>query len=148
MRFGSATSKDATGFSESMRITSGGNVLIGTTTDTGEKLQVNGTTKATNYTTITNQATIPASSTATILTLSSTVNGVYIVQANFGSQGNAVYGSALIVVANYGSFRIVTNGSGASAALTLSGANVQITNALGSALDSYASAILIGNYKK
>jgi len=128
---------------ERMRITSGGNVLIGTTTDAGQKLQVNGTTKATNYATITNQATIAALTTATILTLSSTVNGVYIVQANFGSQGNAVYGSTLIVVANYGSFRIVTNGSGASAALTLSGANVQITNALGSALDGYGSAILV-----
>jgi len=42
MRFGSATSKDATGFSEAMRITSGGNVLIGTTTDSGYKFQVEG----------------------------------------------------------------------------------------------------------
>jgi hypothetical protein len=121
------------------------NFLIGTTTDSGQKLQVNGTTKATNYITITNQATISALSTATILTLDSSAVGVYIVQGNFGGQGNAAYGSTLIVVANLGSFRIVTNGSGSNSALTLSGANVQITNVLGINLDAYASAILIGN---
>jgi hypothetical protein len=40
-----------TGYSERMRITSGGNVLIGTTTDNGSKLQVNGglTTSAYSY---------------------------------------------------------------------------------------------------
>jgi hypothetical protein len=32
-------------YSERMRITSGGNVLIGTTTDAGDKLQVNGAIK-------------------------------------------------------------------------------------------------------
>ena len=99
---------------------------------------------AANHITISNSASIAASTTATILTLSTSVTGVYIVQANFGAQANAAYGSTLIVVANLGSFRIVTNGSGASAALTLSGANVQIANALGSPLTAYASAILVG----
>ena len=101
--------------------------------------------KATNYITITNQATIPALTTATILTLSSSAVGVYIIQGNFGGQGNAAYGSTLIVVANLGDFRIVTNGSGSNSALTLSGANVQITNVLGISLDAYGTAILIGN---
>ena len=104
-----------------------------------------GSFNGTNYTTISSQGTISASSTATILTLSSSAVGVYIVQGNFGGQGNAAYGSTLIVVANLGDFRIVTNGSGSNSCLTLSGANVQIQNVLGVSLDAYASAILIGN---
>jgi len=105
----------------------------------------NGSIRSTNFITITGGATIGPNATATVLTLSSSISGVYIINANFGIQGNQVYGSTLIVVANGGSFRIVTNGSGSSAALTLSGANVQLTNALGVPLDSTASAILIGN---
>jgi hypothetical protein len=89
--------------------------------------------------------TISASSTATLLTLSSSVTGVYIINANFGGQGNQIYGGMLTVVANAGSFRIVTDGSGSNCSLTLSGANVQITNALGVPLDATATAILIGN---
>jgi hypothetical protein len=128
-----------------MLLTSGGNLLIGTLTDIGHKLQVNGTTNSSNYRTINNGATIPGSSTATILTLSNSATGVYIVNANFGGQGNQIYGGMLIIVANAGSFRIVTNGSGSSCSLTLSGNNVQITNPIGAPLDATANAILIGN---
>jgi hypothetical protein len=122
-----------------------GNVVIGDTTDAGYKLQVNGTTNSSNYRTISNSATIPGSGTATILTLSNTATGVYIVNANFGPQGNQAYGGTLIIVANAGSFRVVTNGSGTSCSLTLSGNNVQITNPIGAPLDATANAILIGN---
>jgi hypothetical protein len=137
---------------EAMRVSSLNNLLVGSPTDdTTNKLQVTGNIKSTtriqspNYYSINNTATIPALGTATILTLDSSAVGLYIIQANFGGQGSSAYGSALIVVANAGSFRIVTNGSGASAALTLSGANVQITNALGVSLDALATAILINN---
>jgi len=70
---------------------------------------------------------------------------VYIVNANFNGQGNNIYGGMLIVVANAGSFRIITNGGGTSSVLSLSGANVQIANALGSPLDATGTAVLIGN---
>jgi len=42
---GYITFRTGTSFSERMRITSGGNLLIGTTTDAGQKLQVNGSVK-------------------------------------------------------------------------------------------------------
>ena len=133
-----------TGGSERARITNDGDLLVGTTSFTSSTTVSNGVFGG-NFRSLRSNATIPASSTATVITLSSSVTGVYIVNANFGATGNAIYGGMLIVVANAGSFRIVTNGGGSSSALSMSGANVQITNALGSPLDAVASAVFIGN---
>jgi hypothetical protein len=134
----------ATSTTERARIDTSGNLLVGTTSFTSSTTVSNGIFGG-NFRSIRSNATIPASSTATVMTLSSSVTGVYIVNANFGATGNAIYGGMLIVVANSGSFRIVTNGGGSSSALSMSGANVQITNALGSPLDAVASAVFIGN---
>jgi hypothetical protein len=137
MRFG-------TNDAERMRIDSSGNLLVGTTS-------LNGSSSNTvdivggNFKTFSNSGSIAGSTTATVLTLSSSVLGVYIVQANFGSQANEIYTGMLIIAANANSFRIVTNGSGTNSVMTLSGANVQLANAIGSALDFYASAIFIGS---
>jgi hypothetical protein len=129
---------------ERMRIDSSGNLLVGTTS-------INGSSSNTvdivggNFKTFSNSGSIAGSTTATVLTLSSSVLGVYIVQANFGSQANEIYTGMLIIAANANSFRIVTNGSGTNSVMTLSGANVQLANAIGSALDFTASAIFIGS---
>jgi hypothetical protein len=137
MRFG-------TNDAERMRIDSSGNLLVGTTS-------INGSSSNTvdivggNFKTFSNSGSIAGSTTATVLTLSSSVLGVYIVQANFGSQANEIYTGMLIIAANANSFRIVTNGSGTNSVMTLSGANVQLANAIGSALDFTASAIFIGS---
>ena len=48
---------------EPMRITSGGNVLIGTTTDAGYKLDVNGTVRVTGAATFSNDVTVSSAST-------------------------------------------------------------------------------------
>jgi hypothetical protein len=130
--------------SERARIDASGNLLVGTTSFTSSTSVSNGIFGG-NFRSIRSNATIPANSTASVITLSSSVTGVYIVNANFGAQSNNIYGGMLIVVANSGSFRIVTNGGGSSSALSMSGANVQITNSLGSPLDAVASAIFIGN---
>ena len=129
---------------ERARITSGGDLLVGTTSATVSATS-SAKAMAGNFRSLYASVTISASSTATLLTLSSSVTGVYIINANFGGQGNQIYGGMLTVVANAGSFRIVTDGSGSNCSLTLSGANVQITNALGVPLDAIATAILIGN---
>jgi len=129
---------------EAGRFDSSGNLLVGTTSATVNATQ---TAKVVggNFRSLSSVVTVPASSTVTLLTLSSTINGVYIISGNLGAQGNQIYGGMLIVVANYGSFRIVTDGSGSSCSLTLSGANVRITNPVGSALDGFGSAILVAN---
>jgi len=132
------------GGAEAARITSAGDLLVGTTSFTSSTTVSNGIFGG-NFRSLRSNATIPASSTATVMTLSSSVTGVYIVQANFGAQGNNIYGGMLIVVANSGSFRIVTNGSVSGSALTMSGANVQIANVIGSPLDAVATAVFIGN---
>jgi hypothetical protein len=129
---------------QQMTLDASGNLLVGTTGFTSAPAITKGLI-AGNFRSLYATATIGAGATTTILTLSSSATGVYIVQANFGGQGNQIYGGMLIVVANLGSFRIVTNGSGSSCALTLSGADVQITNAIGVPLDATGTAILIGN---
>jgi hypothetical protein len=126
------------------KINESGQFLLGTTAFTSAP-PITAGLSAGNFRSLYATIVVNASSTATILTLSSSAIGTYIIQANFNGQGNEIYGGMLIVVANSGSFRIVTNGSGSSCALSLSGANVQITNAIGSALDATGTAILIAN---
>ena len=128
-----------------MQIFASGGVSIGNTTDPGaSNLSVTGKSIAAKFQTISNTASIAGSATATVLTLSSSVTGTYYVTADFGGQGNEIYSGMAIIVANAGSFRIVTNGGGTRSAISLSGANVQITNALGVALTAYAAAMFVG----
>lgn len=136
---------DGTTFNKAMSWYPSGGVSIGNTTDPGaSNLSVTGKSIAANFQTISNTATIAGSATATVLTLSSSVTGTYYVTADFGSQGNEIYSGMAIIVANAGSFRIVTNGGGSRSAISLSGANVQITNALGITLTAYAAAMFVG----
>ena len=51
-QFLTGSTPDSTSGSEKMRLTSGGNLLIGTTTDSGEKLNVSGNTKITGNLTV------------------------------------------------------------------------------------------------
>ena len=118
----------------------GANTLNFTSLETTANKKFN----AANFRTISGAATVPALGTATVLTLSSTATGTYYITADFGGQGNAIYSGMLIVVANANSFRVVTNGSGANSVITLSGANVQLTNALGVDLTGYAAAMFVG----
>jgi hypothetical protein len=129
---------------EAMRIDSSGNLLVGTTSLSGSSSNTVDIVGG-NFKTFSNSGSIAGSTTATVLTLSSSVLGVYIVQANFGAQANQIYTGMLIIAANANSFRIVTDGSGTNSVMTLSGANVQLANAIGSALDFTASAIFIGS---
>ena len=130
---------------DAARIDSSGNLLVGSTSTSGSSSNTKQIVGGNFRTFFNGPVTVGASATATILTLSSSVTGVYIVNANFGAQGNEIYGGMAIIVANAGSFRVVTNGGGTRSAISLSGANVQITNALGVTLDATATAIFIGN---
>jgi len=69
-----------TGGSERMRLTSSGNLLIGTTTDAGEKLQVAGTARIQNTVRLNASSTVSVSTSATIISsASNTYGGLAIV---------------------------------------------------------------------
>ena len=56
-QFLTGSTPDSTSGSEKMRLTSGGNLLVGTTTDSGEKLNVSGNTKITGNLTVSTPST-------------------------------------------------------------------------------------------
>lgn len=97
-----------------------------------------------NFRTFRSNVIVPGSGTATVMTLPSTNAGTYIVSASFGAQGNQIYGGMAIIIANAGSFRLQLDGSGTRCTITLSGADIQITNALGIDLSATTSVLYIG----
>jgi hypothetical protein len=107
-------------------------------------LYVCNSTNSRSFQTIAGGAVIGPFGTCTLLYLSTALAGTYIINASFGPQGLDIYGGMLIVVANGGSFRTITNGSGTRSNITLSGCAVQLTNALGVTLEASAQALFVG----
>ena len=70
---------------ERMRITSSGNVLIGTETSTGAKLEVNGDVVASNYKTTSGSLSVPSATYTTVFTFNNSDNmaGVFTVRFAF-----------------------------------------------------------------
>jgi len=114
----------STGATQRMRITSSGNLLIGTTTDAGQKLQVNGTTKSLGFTSVTGSVSIASGATATIYTMN--VDASYSVNI-FVPGGSIIYNASNIFIAN------ATAGQYLNALGIYDGANVTLLNA-GSAI--------------
>lgn len=112
-------------------VTAGGNFLIGTTTDSGEKLQVNGRTKSTAFYSITGTKSIASGATATIYSIpaASSADGLYFVQVEITS-GSAIYMASGVVTA------LAANGEafftswydGANVTLQVTGLNIEIVN--------------------
>jgi len=116
---------------ERMRITSGGNVLIGTTTDGGQKLQVNGTIK--NLATHTNKGVIavPNNTPTTLYTF--TTYGLYIFYSDLINGGGVptLYSSYAIIAFDGAVARIMQQTNGSAYTLTLSGNSIQATQTSG-----------------
>lgn len=83
--------------SERLRITSGGNLLVGTTTDAGEKFQVNGTARVSGQ--VTGDNFVPTSSTIP-------TNGMYLPSAN--TLGFASGTSSRMVITSTGAVGVGT----------------------------------------
>jgi hypothetical protein len=126
------------GATERARITSGGNFLIGTTTDSGEKLVVNGNIKS-NSSIYTESGTITINSgvTSTIFTFGNAFGNtqVYMLTA-MQSSGNTSWRLSAIVIggdlAASGAYNVLTIGNNNISA-SFSGADLQITNSGGNA---------------
>ena len=73
------------GGAERIRIPSGGNVLIGTTTDIGAKLNVNGSVVASTYATTSGALSVPSATYTTVFTFNNSDNmaGIFVVRFSF-----------------------------------------------------------------
>ena len=147
---------------ERTRITSGGNVLIGTTTDSGHKLRVNGTALISSSYTNFQTSSKTASSGGTITFNYNTdyntgsdgdnTGGIIIINVNEAStnvaNGNAVYIGT--VINPRGGVAIVTQisrtlGSGITAlTVSSSGNNITVTSSVGSGGNFRATLTFIG----
>jgi hypothetical protein len=131
---------------ERMRITSGGNVLIGTTTDGGQKLQVNGTLYASSvissgtsisastyvsapsgFYTTSNNNSIPFTTWTTITTVDSNIMGMYLVVIGLTGGGLSDWAATGILYSNgTGASWIVGPTNGSLVQLRISGTNIQV----------------------
>jgi hypothetical protein len=68
-----------------MTVKNGGNVLIGTTTDNGAKLNVNGSVVASTYATTSGSISVPSSTYTTVYTFNNSDNmaGIFVVRFLF-----------------------------------------------------------------
>jgi hypothetical protein len=104
-----------------------GNVLINTTTDSGQKLQVNGTTQSNGFQSYKGSITLTAGNIGTIYTM--TTDGIYFVYCRLNG-GSAIYQATAIVsslATNTESFISITR-SGANVALSVSGNAIRLTS--------------------
>ena len=148
--FGSRSNTDAvvtTNNSERMRITSTGNVLIGTTTDdTVNKLQVTGSVKSSSLITAarytSSETTVSVSATPTVIFDSAGGSGVWLVTAvvtgNPGQVGYAIVGQ------RFGStLYLLSSGVGLQIAFTTSGNTLLLSQTGGGSINTSVSFMLI-----
>ena len=120
--------------SERMRITSGGNVLIGTTTDTGYKLNVNGSARIVGgaivdrFITDSGTASCPYASYATFYTVASGQNAIYLVTLQLS--GYTSY-TAYATICQNDTVLVMMNQVNNNAGIQVSGLNIQGTNGSG-----------------
>lgn len=116
-----------------VRVTEGGNVLIGTTTDAGQKLQVNGDIKIGYTKTASGNTGSINNATATTMFAITGGLGLWLVACNLpaGNGSPTLYTAfATIVVDGTTNPRIVSN-DGTALTITLSSTNVQVTQTSG-----------------
>lgn len=120
--------------SENARITAGGNFLIGTTTDAGQKLQVNGSVKATEYLTSSGNVSNPFGTWTTMFTVSGGVVYEMYQLIVVYLYGGLSYTSIATVVVNNGSAALYNYVNGGALGLRVNGLDVQCNNGSGSTL--------------
>jgi hypothetical protein len=108
-----------------------GNVLIGTTTDVGHKLQVNGTTRSNAINT--NTGSVLAANAVPVTLFSAGTYGMYLVYVDVpaGTGSPSQYSAYAVIVCDGSSAFISTKVDGTRCIITLSGNNVEATQLSG-----------------
>jgi hypothetical protein len=130
---------------EYLRIKTGGNVLIGTTTDAGQKLQVNGTTRSTQFQNDDGTLNI-ANNVATTIYTPSGARGLYLLYLSLpaGDSAPANYSAYAIFSWDTASAIILQQTDAANLFITLNGNNIQARQVSGAANDVTWRVIKIG----
>ena len=142
--FSNHNGTSAIGVTERMRITSGGNVLIGTTTDAGFKLDVNGTGRFSGTLTGT---TAVFSNTVTGIqgTFTDGFQGLIIGYYTGGTGYGAIYASTL--TPNMSNYALIAKSDNTIVNAPTGGSvNVSIGNTIALTVDSSRNAQLLGNF--
>jgi hypothetical protein len=117
----------STGGAERMRIASSSNILIGTQTDTGEKLSVSGITYSSDgFRNAVGSVTL-ANNTQTTIYTSTGARGLYTVYVSLPAGDGAIanYSAYAIIAWDTGASRIMQQTDGLNLYITLSGNNIQ-----------------------
>lgn len=149
IRQGTSQGSDATIGDFRFYIAPSGNVLIGTTTDAGEKLQISGKTKSTAYYSIKGTVNIVSGATATIYAIpaSASADGLYFVQVE-AKAGSSIYmasGVVTALAANSEAF-FTSWYDGANVTLQVTGLNIEIVNGGFTTITWDYSILYQGNY--
>jgi hypothetical protein len=126
---------------ERMRITSGGNLLVGTTSDSGAKLRVSGLNQSSSFATDYGTSSIPFGSYGTFYTVSNYQNALYMVTLQYnGFTGYTAYA----IIAQNDSALVIMNQVNNNAQIQVSGLNIQGKNDSGVTVSMVYKIIKIG----
>jgi len=107
-----------------MTITSGGNVLVGTTTDAGQKLQVNGTARATAFNSDAGSLNVAPATNTTFYTPSQ--SGLYMARVYLGGSATQTWCAVIIFAFVTSNILIVNQTNSVNVSTTTSGTSIQV----------------------
>lgn len=112
------------GANERMRITSGGNILIGTTTDAGQKLQVSGTANATQFNSTSGTVSVAPATPTTFFT--PTTVGLYMAHVYLAGNATQTWDAVIIFAYNTTDILVVNQTNSTNVFPSVSGTNIQV----------------------
>jgi len=107
------------------RITTGGNVLINTNTNSGQTLQVNGTARASEFNSTSGSVSVPVSTATTFFT--PTTTGLYLAHIYLGGSPTQTWSAVIIFAFQATNVLIVNQTNGVNVSTSVSGTNIQVT---------------------
>ena len=126
---------------ERMRITSGGNVGIGTN-NPSRSLDVNGSARANNFASIKDRVSVPSSTFTTFFTPS--LSGLYLARVYLSGNNSQFWSAVIIFEFNASTILVVNQTNGINVSTNVSGTNIQVRQIGGSTFDFDFEILRIG----